>query len=60
MNGVPDADVCIQPADPQNAAGEFIHMEQAVISRSADAYDGWVAAINATFGASQNIVRSAL
>ena len=55
VNGVPRENVCFQAADPQNAVGEFIHIEQAAVSRHSDAYAGWAAAINATFGTGTEI-----
>jgi hypothetical protein len=60
VNGVQEADVCLQEADPQNAVGDFIHIEQAAASRNANAYNGWVAAISATYRTTQSTDRSAL
>jgi hypothetical protein len=49
VNGVDEEDVCVQPASSVDAAGEFIHIEQATVSRISDAFEGWAAAIAATF-----------
>ncbi|KAF5343454.1 hypothetical protein D9758_011841 [Tetrapyrgos nigripes] len=49
INGVPEARVCKHAANASTATGEFIHIEQAIISRQSSNYEGWGEVIRRTF-----------
>jgi hypothetical protein len=51
VNGIAEDEVCVKGATAQGATGEFIHIEQASVSRQADQYDAWIGALKETFGA---------
>ncbi|KAJ7594868.1 hypothetical protein C8J56DRAFT_778146 [Mycena floridula] len=52
INSIPEVDVCTVAATALLATGQFIHIEQAAISRQAAAYDAWGLALRQTFGTS--------
>ncbi|KAJ7461393.1 hypothetical protein B0H11DRAFT_1736032 [Mycena galericulata] len=49
VNGIPESLVCTNTSTAALTTGEFIHIEQAKISRGAAAYSGWTAAFLAAF-----------
>ncbi|TFK37296.1 hypothetical protein BDQ12DRAFT_753373 [Crucibulum laeve] len=49
VNGVPLSDVCTTSARSRSAKGEFVHIEQASVSRNAGSYDAWGRALRETF-----------
>ncbi|KAJ7022971.1 hypothetical protein C8F04DRAFT_1213430 [Mycena alexandri] len=52
VNGVAEQLVCTDASTAELATGEFIHIEQAIISREAGVYFEWTAALLATFAPS--------
>ncbi|KAJ7206967.1 hypothetical protein B0H12DRAFT_1206050 [Mycena haematopus] len=51
LNGVAAQLVCMNSATVDLTTGEFIHAEQAIISRGSAEYSGWTAALLAAFNA---------
>lgn len=51
VNGIPQQDVCTVAASTATATGEFVHIEQALISRQSAAYEGWGEVVRKTFEA---------
>ncbi|KAJ4471568.1 hypothetical protein J3R30DRAFT_1095094 [Lentinula aciculospora] len=51
INGVPDNSICTTEADSSIATGEFIHIEQAIVSRKSDVYDQWGEVLRRAFRA---------
>ncbi|KAF9259037.1 hypothetical protein L218DRAFT_974738 [Marasmius fiardii PR-910] len=49
LNGIPESMVCQNGSTAQLASGEFVHIEQAMVSRNPDAYEGWINALSETF-----------
>ncbi|PFH47533.1 hypothetical protein AMATHDRAFT_50238 [Amanita thiersii Skay4041] len=49
INGVPERKVCREAASAASASGEFVHMEQAKISRSPKFYGHWTRGLLAAF-----------
>ncbi|KAF9075539.1 hypothetical protein BDP27DRAFT_1415323 [Rhodocollybia butyracea] len=49
LNGVAHASVCTTEATSGGATGEFIHIEQAIVSRVSDAYEQWGEVLRRTF-----------
>ncbi|KAJ7751870.1 hypothetical protein DFH07DRAFT_745269 [Mycena maculata] len=49
LNGIPWTLVCTNTSTADLATGEFVHIEQAMVSRDAAAYSGWTAALLAAF-----------
>ncbi|KAF7340325.1 Carboxypeptidase [Mycena venus] len=49
VNGIPEQLVCTNASTADLTTGEFIHAEQAIISRGSSAYSGWTAALLAAF-----------
>ncbi|KAJ7073475.1 hypothetical protein B0H15DRAFT_792830, partial [Mycena belliarum] len=49
VNGVPAQAVCTNASNAALTTGEFVHIEQAVVSRGSAAYLAWTAAIQAAF-----------
>ncbi|KAK0188103.1 hypothetical protein F5146DRAFT_1062041 [Armillaria mellea] len=49
INGVDESSVCNQAATVDGSTGAFIHIEQALVASSQDAYDGWSRALLAAF-----------
>jgi hypothetical protein len=49
INGVPEHSVCQAGANPTEALGEFVHIEQDDLSRGAGSYEMWAGAIRRTF-----------
>ncbi|KAJ7159489.1 hypothetical protein C8R46DRAFT_1164849 [Mycena filopes] len=52
VNGVAEAEVCGEAAGAGGATGEFVHIEQAIVSREVGGYAGWTAALLAAFAPS--------
>ncbi|KAJ6613953.1 hypothetical protein B0H10DRAFT_2046820 [Mycena sp. CBHHK59/15] len=53
VNGIAEDRVCTTASNAALATGDFIHIEQAIISRQADAYSAWTAAMLAAFTGSE-------
>ncbi|KAJ6531659.1 hypothetical protein DFH09DRAFT_1183029 [Mycena vulgaris] len=49
VNGISERLVCTKASTADLTTGEFIHIEQAILSRGAAAYSGWTAALLAAF-----------
>ncbi|KAJ7106442.1 hypothetical protein C8R43DRAFT_210629 [Mycena crocata] len=49
VNGIAERLVCTQASTADLATGEFIHIEQAIVSRGSAVYAGWTAALLAAF-----------
>ncbi|THU86565.1 hypothetical protein K435DRAFT_763266 [Dendrothele bispora CBS 962.96] len=49
INGIDAAHVCTTGSNASLATGEFIHIEQAAVSRSAESYENWTKALKDTF-----------
>lgn len=49
LNGIDESRVCTDDSNANLATGEFIHIEQAYVSRVAASYDKWTSALIATF-----------
>ncbi|KAJ6459634.1 hypothetical protein C8R45DRAFT_843214 [Mycena sanguinolenta] len=49
LNGITEEHLCTDSARADLTTGEFIHAEQAIISRGSAAYSGWTAALLAAF-----------
>ncbi|KAJ3789323.1 hypothetical protein GGU10DRAFT_260983 [Lentinula aff. detonsa] len=49
INGVPESNVCMTEANTLTATGEFIHIEQAIVSRQSNVYDHWGEVFKRTF-----------
>lgn len=47
LNGVPEGDVCTTGA--MGASGQFVHIEQAKVSRQASSHELWIEAIKEAF-----------
>ncbi|KAJ7474237.1 hypothetical protein FB451DRAFT_1035463 [Mycena latifolia] len=52
VNGISEQLVCTNASTAVLTTGEFIHIEQAIISRGSAAYSGWTAALLAAFAPS--------
>jgi len=52
LNGIDERFVCTNASTAELTTGEFIHAEQAMISRESSAYSGWTAALLAAFAPS--------
>ncbi|KAJ7649446.1 hypothetical protein DFH06DRAFT_1331812 [Mycena polygramma] len=55
VNGIPEALVCTNGSTADITTGEFIHIEQAIISRESTAYAGWTTALLTAFAPSSGI-----
>jgi len=52
VNGIAEQLVCTDASTAELVTGEFVHIEQAIISRQAGVYSEWTAALLATFAPS--------
>ncbi|KAJ7651838.1 hypothetical protein B0H17DRAFT_958245 [Mycena rosella] len=52
VNGIAEQLVCMNASTAELTTGEFIHIEQAILSRGSAAYSGWTAAFLAAFAPS--------
>ncbi|KAF9007201.1 hypothetical protein BDQ17DRAFT_1407677 [Cyathus striatus] len=52
INGVPLPGVCNTPAQASDATGEFVHIEQAIVSRDPKYFDTWSRVLKDTFATS--------
>ncbi|KAF5355579.1 hypothetical protein D9758_006418 [Tetrapyrgos nigripes] len=50
VNGIDASQVCTTESNASLTTGEFVHIEQARISREVDSHDGWIRALRETFG----------